>query len=220
MMPCWLVSAGRFLNDGSPAITAIATGIIAWFTATLWTNAKNELRHNREVERAYVAGGGIRQLATVLYAGQPTPAQIPLNGQSFQQQDGRFVVVAPNGQFEVHINNHGKTTARTHHFQWGFCDASSRPPLPIQYGPLLPLRDDIGPATQSRVVTTVPIQPQPSGRTAVFGRFHWDDIWGNHWSSGFTYEIPSGPVTSNGSISIEAPSEYWADVDESKTLYP
>jgi hypothetical protein len=44
-------------NDAN-GITALATAVIAGFTATLWINSSNQLVHTREIERAYLTGGG------------------------------------------------------------------------------------------------------------------------------------------------------------------
>lgn len=50
----WKECLSTFLNVNSPAITALATFIIALFTATLWRTTNQTLEHNRTVERAYV----------------------------------------------------------------------------------------------------------------------------------------------------------------------
>jgi hypothetical protein len=47
-----------FLYDNRDAVTAFATAFIAIFTFTLWWATWSLLRHGREVERAYVSGGG------------------------------------------------------------------------------------------------------------------------------------------------------------------
>lgn len=55
-----LVISGALLalwNDAN-GITALATAVIAGFTATLWINSSNQLVHTREIERAYLTGGG------------------------------------------------------------------------------------------------------------------------------------------------------------------
>jgi hypothetical protein len=54
----------HFVTHHSEAIaagvTAVATIAIAWFTGTIWIINRSQLRHGREVERAYVSGGGWR----------------------------------------------------------------------------------------------------------------------------------------------------------------
>src|SRR5262245_43050470 len=52
------IQIAKFLNDASAFITAVATGVIAAFTITIWTNNRSQLKHSREVDRAYVSGGG------------------------------------------------------------------------------------------------------------------------------------------------------------------
>src|SRR5262249_9173643 len=49
---------GKFLDHISPAVTAIATGFVGWFTYTIWRVNKNQLMHTRAIERAYLVGGG------------------------------------------------------------------------------------------------------------------------------------------------------------------
>jgi hypothetical protein len=56
-----LVISGALLalwNDAN-GITALATAVIAGFTATLWINSSNQLVHTREIERAYLTGGDL-----------------------------------------------------------------------------------------------------------------------------------------------------------------
>lgn len=146
-------------------------------------------KHKREVERAYVAGGGLRLMA-----------QIPL-GQTIVFRD----------LFELHITNHGKPPARLYHVAVGFCDAAALPAAPRYDEYRFPWYDAIGPGAQSRRVTDVHIPPRRYERTAICGRYYWRDIWDHDWSSGFVYEIPSNAARGNVSISIEAPASYWDD---------
>jgi hypothetical protein len=155
------------------------------------TAREEDEKHKREIERAYVSGGGARNMA--------------------RNPNGR-PLFDPTDLFELHINNHGKTPAYLHHVAIGFCDASALPPEPV-YDDLFPWRDAIGPGVQSRRIRTVNISGY--ARVAICGRYYWDDIWGRHWSSGFVYEIPSRAALidqqDNTSISIEAPPAYWDD---------
>ena len=48
---------GDFLNANGNAITAIETGLIAFFTFTLWGSNREQIRHNRKTERAYLWPG-------------------------------------------------------------------------------------------------------------------------------------------------------------------
>jgi len=49
---------GDFVHKNEGAITAISTFIIAVFTWTLWWANRIQTKHTREVERAYIWGGG------------------------------------------------------------------------------------------------------------------------------------------------------------------
>ena len=81
------------VHDG--IVTAIATAVIAAFTFTLWLTGRNQLRHTREIERAYVTGGG-------------NYAKDPLTG----------AIVVRNGKqvFQVHVGNYGKTPLFLSHY--------------------------------------------------------------------------------------------------------
>ena len=46
----------EMLNYYGVAVAAVATAFVGYFTYTIWTVNKNQLRHAREVERAYVSG--------------------------------------------------------------------------------------------------------------------------------------------------------------------
>jgi hypothetical protein len=48
---------GQFLDAIAPALTALATVFIGGFTATIWWANKEQIRHNRQTERAYLWPG-------------------------------------------------------------------------------------------------------------------------------------------------------------------
>src|SRR6266404_5050328 len=199
------------------AILAFATAalVIAGFRQSGDTRRGTEIaRRNLElipdIERAYVSGGGARQVTQRI--SRNAAVGVEDNEHPIEQSDGTFIIVGPTNRFEVHINNHGKTPARVHHFRVGFFNAAAPPPDP-PYGDRKPLKDTFGPGTQSRRVRVVDIPQGQFARTAICGRFYWDDIWGRHWSSGFAYEIP-GPVLPNDSLSIETPAAYTEDREE------
>ncbi len=58
----------KFLDAISSAVTAIATVLIALFTATIWGINRSQLAHGRRVDRAYVNGGWGRHIDGKLYA--------------------------------------------------------------------------------------------------------------------------------------------------------
>ena len=82
----YFVSAGQFLDAHAGAITAIATGVIGIFSFTLWHTNRQQLRHSRVVERAYVKLSHIKPGLTV-------------------KQDGKFWV-------QIKAKNFGQTPAR------------------------------------------------------------------------------------------------------------
>jgi hypothetical protein len=51
----WMIGDG--LNWSSPAITAIATAAVAYFTWTIWRINSSQLEHGRAVERSYLWPG-------------------------------------------------------------------------------------------------------------------------------------------------------------------
>jgi hypothetical protein len=200
---------GEGLNWISPAVTAAATFAIAWLTRRLWQISQSELKRSQEIERAYVSGGGWRHLSQTVQGRGLIPPDVPSDANVQVQPNGDYLVLQPTTEFELHVNNHGKTPAFLHHVRVGFCDATAVPGEP-PYGEHFALNDAIGPGDQSRRLGTVPIESK-GPRTAICGRYYWRDVWGREWSSGFVYEIRSGPAWPNDSISIEAPRVYWED---------
>lgn len=69
-LPVFLVSypfaipcTGTFIDQNSTGITAVATAFIAIFTFTLWSSTKAQWAHDKEINRAYVSGGGPTDVA-------------------------------------------------------------------------------------------------------------------------------------------------------------
>jgi hypothetical protein len=164
-----------------------------------------------ELERAYISGGGVRQVAQRI--AQNVDVGIQGNESVLPQSDGRFIIVMPIPIFEIHINNYGKTPARLSHVRFGFCDAADPPSTP-KYEDYRTVTDFIGPGTMGRFLTTVPIPEGRFTRIAIFARFYWQDIWRTHRSSGFIYQIPGPMALPNGSIPIPASAEYFEEREE------
>jgi hypothetical protein len=181
------VALGHAVQKYNGAITAIATAIIGIFTATLYSISKNQLAHSHQVERAYISGGGVPE----------TKLEGQFFGSSLRNGEIRQVPVL-TGNFELHINNHGKTPGELMQIAIGFCDADNIPPEPI-YDPQ-PFHDWIGPGTQSRPMDHRPI-PTDRPATAVYGRLYYRDIFGGSHSSGFIQR---------GSAPLLAPAAYTA----------
>jgi hypothetical protein len=160
----------------------LAAGILAYRGArgAAQQQIAEDKERAREVERAYVSGGGWRLIDRRLV--EPDDADLgDLYEQSVRtvERGDEMILSIPSDRFELHINNHGKTPARLHHVAVGFCDASALPPEPVYQDPF-PWRDAIGPGMQSRVIKTVDIPVGRYARTAICGRYYWEDIWGRH----------------------------------------
>jgi hypothetical protein len=207
----------ELLDPWGVLITAIATGAVAYFTWVIKGINLSQLERSQEVERAYVSGGGLKQVTQ--FIPEDLAVGPPANASFLQRPDGSSVPVVETGYFELHINNHGKTPARLHHAQVGFCDAAAPPPEP-PYESIFPQFDNIGPGAQSQVLRLIGIPQGRFSRIAVCGRFYWADIWDREWSSGFIYEIPGPAALPNGSLSIEAPAAYTKDRPEQPRAYP
>jgi len=214
----------NFLYNWQTLITGLIALIIGVVTvatlrkqiADLQAARKEDEQHAREIERAYVAGGGCRDVARRLYGpdGMFLEDEYRQSINIVEQADGSTILLVPTDQFQLHIVNHGKTPARLHHVAIGFCDAAALPLEPVyEFG--FPWSDAIGPGLQTaRIIKNVDIPEGRHARIAICGRYYWDDIWGRHWSSGFVYEIPSKEARSTGSISVEASAKYWDDREE------
>jgi hypothetical protein len=88
---------------------------------------QEEEAHAREVERAYVSGGGAR---LIVQRQAPDDLASGVYEQSvgvIELADGTRVLRLPTDLFELHINNHGKTPARLHHVAIGFRNAAALP---------------------------------------------------------------------------------------------
>ena len=188
--------------DTNALLTATKNNVAA--TESLATSGMQNIELTRELERAYVSGGGSKEIKHWIATAN---SGLPVHASISAMPDGRTLVTEATGRFEVHINNHGKTPARLHWVRFGFCEASAPPPNP-SYGIRKPARDTFGPGTQSRPFFYEPIPQQQYNRPAIFGRFYWTDIWRRGWSVGFIHEIPGPLALPSGGLYIEAPTTY------------
>jgi hypothetical protein len=136
----------------SAAISAVAAGVTAFFTGTLWRNSSHQIARMRQIERAYLAGGGD-------YARM-------INGDFRRALDGRK-------QFRVDVANYGKTPAYLIAFDVQFDTLAA-----VQGGPRRERRilhdDQIPPGGRSRPIR---LEPIPAGTEVVYGAFWYRDIW-------------------------------------------
>src|SRR6516164_8116887 len=129
----WVIDC---LLDYNGAVTAIATVFIATFTATIWYVNRRQLKHAREVERAYLSGGGPNRY-----------------------QDGAR-------HFVLTHENTGKPPAIFKDYSVFLCDRSSLPAEPEYLDPrhtLIPYVARIPPDHKPREITSraVPNVPNP-----------------------------------------------------------
>jgi hypothetical protein len=198
----WIVRcAARMSVDWIGAdehVTAISTAFIAIFTATIWGINRAQLRHSHQVERAYISGGGVPQtevITTQSSFGSSVPGGL------------RFIVPPVRrltGNFDLHVNNYGKTPGELLRYGIGFSDTGALPQHPIYTWNFF--RDWIAPGVGSRTLVSIPI-PQGLSDPAVYGRFLYRDIFGKCHSSGFTLRLRSDGL----SESISSPSREYTD---------
>jgi hypothetical protein len=191
----------------------LGEALLAFITILLWLATRDLVATSKDTGqrqlRAYVSGGGWRACNQ-----WESAVANPINPDAFASPlpNGRFLITAPIGFFDIHINNHGQTPARLHHIRWGFFDAAGTVPNDPPYGDLVVQNDAIGsPRNQSKFVRRVEYPSGRWARVAICGRFYWSDVLDREWSSGFVYEIASGNAAQNDSISLEAPRVYWED---------
>jgi hypothetical protein len=186
---------GKFLDTVSPAVTAAATGVIAAFTWTIWLINRSQLEHGRQVERAYVSGGGGRKLS---------PTELPgKDGEPMQ-------VLLDTGVFEFHVSNYGKTPGKVFQIGYGFCEMANVPDVDPTYT-LEYIDSWIDPGRSGLPIFVTEI-PRNLAHPAAYGRVYYETIFGDRFSSGFLYRIPRGQ---GGGVSIRPPNpRYTNDREE------
>ena len=201
--------AGTYPNEISAGITALATAIVAWFTATIWLINRSQLIHGRQVERAYVSGGGAPGVEEHDLGTETTESPM-IGGGSRTRHLG--IERRPTGAFVVCVNNYGKTPAELQWVGIGFCEAEAIPESPSYR--FVYRWDWIQPGDRGRPVFPVGI---PKNTTVVYGRFYYLDIFGGRHSSGFINEIG---MERNRSDPIPAPAAYTEERNETEESWP
>lgn len=163
--------------------------------------AEDQITHSHHVERAYISGGGCPERRRQLrQADSGTGGQI-------------IEVLILTGNFEVHVNNQGKTAGEIREIALEFCNADSVPLEPIYNKHdyvRRPHRDWYGPSTQSRRMFAVPI-PKDIPNPVIYGRFYYRDIFSDKiHSCGF---IQSIDMKTGDSQPILPPSRGYIDWD-------
>jgi hypothetical protein len=169
---------GKVLDAISPAITAIATAVIGFFTYTLWTSNQEEIRHQREIERAYISGGGPLApdnpnilLFTVDNYGK-TPAVMLEYAVAFCPLNA----IPPTPAYDAPNFPHTTFT------------------------------DRIPPGTMGRPIARIPIPPNMPRPLLVYGRYWFFDIWQIRRTSGFVLVIAADGT--HGHVPPNIPHRY------------
>jgi hypothetical protein len=174
--------------------------LIAAFTLALaaftWRLASATLRlvtHTPQIERAYVSGGG-----------SPIVNIVQRSSEFFQALNGLGIpnppTLVPTGEFQLIVNNHGKTAAEILEYGIGFCEAETIPSQPNYT--VTNFQRWIAPGTNGHPIIKIPI-PQEFARPVIYGRFYYKDIFRDQHSAGFILELDR-----TASKSILAPEEY------------
>jgi hypothetical protein len=154
--------------------------------------AEDQIAHSHQVERAYISCGGW---------GKPVRVQQP---------DGTISNVM-TGQFEVQINNHGKTPGQIRRIAIEFCKAGAAPSVPVyelpEYNQFIAHDNWIGPGTQSRDLFPRKPSPDLPDQMIVYGRVYYRDIFSDdEHSSGFFQDFDR---QTGDSESIVPPSDVY-----------
>jgi hypothetical protein len=149
--------------------------VVGWFTI------RNSEKTSRELERAYVSGGG------------PWATAPPL----FPQIMG----------FQMTVDNYGKSPATIIEYALEICDANNIPPMPAYMRAdyeRVPLRATLKPQEKGLVITTRAfIRPIPN--PVAYGRIWYLDIWKTpHF---YSFILPADPIGSHARVS-EAHESY------------
>jgi hypothetical protein len=181
------------LSDKIAALALIAFGFQAWFMRASARQTRrttdDQLAYGHQIERAYMSIGGV-------------PEKQIVERTIIEDDHQRHVrELQLTGRFEVHVNNHGKTTGELMEIAIDFCDADDIPDQ-SNYDPQ-PFHDWIGPGTQSRPIDWRDI-PDDRPASAVYGRVYYRDIFGKDHSAGFIQSISLDGSTAP----LLAPREY------------
>jgi len=132
----------------SAFITAIGTAFIAWFTHTIYRANREQLRHQRQIERAYISGGGAPSAKN--------PSEFVLTVQNYGKTRGHVL------KFAVDLCLRRDLPPVPKYLEPNF--------------PWVTWRADIAPDGHTIPVTTrlIPQGPNP----VAYGRFRYTDVWG------------------------------------------
>jgi hypothetical protein len=150
----------------SALITAIATGFIAYFTKTIWNINRTQLQHARQVERAYISGGGGYPIDTTSGLPVVDPTRFVLTVQNYGKTQGRVTAYA------VFVVDRANLPLQPAYLAPGF--------MPTPFGGIYQLGGPTLPITQ------IPVAAGPN--PIAYGRLWYTDIFGGqHY---FSFALP------------------------------
>ena len=163
-------------------ITAIATAVSALFAFTIFLVNWRQLRHTRNVERAYISGGG------------------PLDANDLN----KFIFTVNN-----YGKTPGILTEYAVEF-CPLTDIPSVPAYAARGYKRKPFHDRIPPGGigETRAVASIDIPPLPRP-LLVYGRYWFDDIWKKRHTSGFVLVIHANGTDAHVPTNIPRAYTYW-----------
>jgi hypothetical protein len=173
----------KWFDDHHGLVTAIATIVIGVFTFTLWRTADNQLHHTREVERAYLTGGG--------------DIHIDPQGNPIRDSAGRL-------QFRADVKNNGKTPGTLTHFSVHFDVLANVKATLKTVSPSEVFRDQLAPGQEKPIALVSVTHPNAD---IVFGAFYYEDIWKKLHHFRFILSIKSYNRTKPDVVGVD--KGYW-----------
>jgi hypothetical protein len=138
----------RFVNDHNGALSALATLVVAAFTFTLWLIASSQLRHAREVDRAYVSGGG---------PGNPPDGPFYLTINNYGGTPATLI------EYAVEFCELGAIPSSPKYLDGGYKRTRG--------GGIYP------PGAHGWLVAEIPYAEKQLREPVVYGRFWYEDVW-------------------------------------------
>jgi hypothetical protein len=174
-------------------VTVAVMFVGVWQGRQLWHHARIAERTLFDLERAYISGGGIRQ-----------------RYEQFVDDETRLMLT---GDFQMHINNYGRTPAELTKIEYGIIEWTEPIPATPLYQRQARFRTWIEPQRASTAILTVPVGTQ---QVTIFGRFYYRDVVRKgYFSSGFIHLLR--PWQEGGSSEhINAPSAYTEEREETE----
>src|SRR5262249_37295171 len=157
--------SARFVNEHSGGLSALASLVVAAFAFTLWLIASSQLRHARDIDRAYVSGGG---------PGNPPDGPFILTINNYGRTPATLIEYAVEFCELTAIPSRPKYLARDY--------------KRTRSSGIYP------PTAHGWDVAQIPYGHQQLREPAVYGRFWYKDIWKKRHHSSFILSLSPSPL--------------------------